>query len=292
MKTLLKIIGIIALAAALLAAALLVYVSAMPAAPRRYTRTVETGGALEAEYLAEGERRVRRYEAEAAAPMERFSVWYPEGEDVCPAVVLVNGTGVPASKYKSVFRHLASRGFIAVGNEDPGTWSGETARLTAQFLLEENARPGSLLYGRVDADNLGVCGHSQSGAGALNAASGETPFKTCAALSPTCERSAAALGWTLDVTRVGVPTLLVAGTEGEFETKLVIPPEELESMLSRLPGQKAAIRRAGAEHGQMLYSANGYVLAWLSWQLMGDGHAAGAFTGPDAELARNPKYLS
>lgn len=197
MKTLLKIIGIIALAAVLLAAALLVYVSAMPAAPRRYTRTVETGGALEAEYLAEGERRVRRYEAGAAAPMEKFSVWYPEGEDVCPAVVLVNGTGVPASKYKSVFRHLASRGFIAVGNEDPGTWSGETARLTAQFLLEENARPGSPLYGR-----------------------------------------------------------------------------------------------AGAEHGQMLYSANGYVLAWLSWQLMGDGHAAGAFTGPDAELARNPKYLS
>ncbi|MCR5228572.1 MAG: hypothetical protein K6D03_00430 [Solobacterium sp.] len=35
-----------------------------------------------------------------------------------PAVIFVNGTGIRGSKYKALFKHLASWGFIVAGNED------------------------------------------------------------------------------------------------------------------------------------------------------------------------------
>lgn len=39
------------------------------------------------------------------------------------------------------------------------------------------------------------------------------------------------------------------------------------------------MRRIGAEHGQMLYIADGYVTAWFMWQLQGDEEASKAFNG-------------
>ena len=39
------------------------------------------------------------------------------------------------------------------------------------------------------------------------------------------------------------------------------------------------MRRIGAEHGQMLYIADGYVTAWFMWQLQGDEEASKAFIG-------------
>lgn len=43
-------------------------------------------------------------------------------------------------------------------------------------------------------------------------------------------------------------------------------------------------RKKGCEHGQMLYSADGYVTAWFMWQLKSDQNAAKAFVGSDAEI--------
>lgn len=57
-----------------------------------------------------------------------------------------------------------------------------------------------------------------------------------------------------------------------------------------LTGAKAMARRTGANHGQMLYAADGYVTAWLLWHLQGDEAAARAFTGAAPELASNPLY--
>ena len=49
-------------------------------------------------------------------------------------------------------------------------------------------------------------------------------------------------------------------------------------------------RKKGCEHGQMLYSADGYVTAWFLWQLKSDQNAAKAFVGSDAEIKSNKLY--
>lgn len=50
------------------------------------------------------------------------------------------------------------------------------------------------------------------------------------------------------------------------------------------------LRRKETPHGEMLYSANGYVTAWFMWQLQGDEVAGRAFTGDVAEIMQNELY--
>lgn len=293
----LKIAGTVLLAAVLLIVLLLILIAASPAVPGDYTKTVETGGALEAAYLAMGPHKVKCLKAEAEEPLKKFEVYYPEdlpeSGGKYPAVIFLNGTGVPASKYRALFRHLSSWGFIAAGNEDPSTWTGGAADRTLAFLLEENEREGSVLCGRVDLESIGVTGHSQGGAGVFNAVASNGYggfYKAAAALSPTHEEGAEALGWSYDLTAVHIPIFLLAGTAGDFETQMVIPPEAMERMYDKIDAPKAMARKTGLDHGQTLYGADGYVTAWLLWQLKGDREAGRVFTGDSPELSRNPLY--
>lgn len=294
---LLKIIGIVLLVVVLLVALLLVWLSTRPAVPKNYTRTVPAGGEIEAKYLAQGVHKVKYTEADAPGDWKKFEVYYPasleDGGGPYPAVVFVNGTGIGGSKYKALFRHLASWGFIVLGNEDPSTYTGASTDATLAYLLEGNADPDSVFYQRVDLENIGLSGHSQGGAGVFNAATVNEHsglFKTAVALSPTQEEGAAVLGMFYDLTKLSIPTLMLAGTAGDFETQFVIPLGQMEKMYSRMDVPKVMARRTGCEHGQTLYAADGYVTAWLMWHLQGDQEAAEAFTGDAPEILRNPLY--
>lgn len=292
-----KAVGILILVVIVLLILLLVWLSVRPMAPNDYTRTVKTGGEIEAKYLAMGPYKVKHTQAEAPGDWEKFYLYYPaalsDSEDTWPVVVLVNGTGIGGSKYKAVFRHLASWGFIVLGSEDPSTCTGASADAVLAYLLSEDEREGSVFYRRVDRENIGAAGHSQGGVGVFNAVTVNEHsglYKTAVALSPTNEEGAAVLGMDYDLTKLTIPTLMLAGTVGEFETELVIPLEQMERMYGRMDVPKAMARRRDSEHGGMLYQADGYVTAWLMWQLQGDEAAAGAFQGAEAELLGNPQY--
>lgn len=290
-----KIFGIVLLVLLLLIVLLVVRIATTPAVPNRYTKTVETGGELEAAYLATGPYKTAYLEATAGEPLKKYEAYYPQEleEGPYPAVVFVYGTGVYGSKYKALFRHLASWGFIVLGNEDPGTWSGISADQTLDWLLKENQREGSVFFGRVDLENIGISGHSQGGVGVFNAVTENAHsglYKTAVALSPTNEEGAAALGIPYDLTKVEIPVLMLAGTQGEFEMEMVIPFQAMTAMYDRLSVPKAMARRTDSDHGGMLYKADGYVTAWFLWQLQGNEEAGRAFTGEDPELARNGFY--
>ena len=115
-------------------------------------------------------------------------------------------------------------------------------------------------------------------------------YKTIVALSPTYEEMAQQFGWNYNLSEITVPTLMITGTNGDFETKNVIPIEKMIEMYNKIPSAKVMLRRIGAEHGQMLYSADGYVTAWFRWQLMSDEYAASAFTGEHPEILNNKLY--
>ena len=292
--TMLKVIGSAVLILAVLIVALLFWLSRRPFVPNNYTQTVETGGALEAKYLAMGPYKVEQVTAEAPEDWKEFVAYYPadlEGSgEQWPAVVFVNGTGVYASKYPALFQHLASWGFIVLGNEDPGTFSGDSADATLAWLLEEKDNPDSVFYQRVDTDRLGLSGHSQGGVGVFNAISGQPHgglYACAVSLSPTQEDLAEALKIPYDPSQTAIPTLVLAGTE-----KDVITPEGMEALYSKLGGPKAMALRADTDHGSMLYSGDGYVTAWFLYWLRGDEEAGAAFFGLEAELLHNPLWQS
>lgn len=109
--------------------------------------------------------------------------------------------------------------------------------------------------------------------------------------SPAHPELAASLEWDYDVSLVEIPFLIVAGTE-KSDAELVCTPEGMTGIFeSALHSPfKVMARRIGAEHGDMLCHADGYVTAWFMWQLQGDEYAAGAFTGNDPEIVYNSLY--
>ena len=297
MKIVLKIIGIIILIPIVLIIGLLVLLSFAKAVPKNYTKEVKTGGNIEAKYLAMGKYKVKNTKSKATELTKYNYVYYPEelenSNKKYPVVVVLNGTGVLPKKYKALFEHLASWGFIVVGNDDPSTGFGKSSDETIDYIKKANNDKDSVLYGKIDLENIGITGHSQGGAGVFTSISimeHKDEYKTAVALSPTHEESALAFGWNYDLTKINIPTLMIAGTQGDFETQMVLPIEKMIDMYKKIPSSKVMMRRIGAEHGQMLYSADGYVTAWFMWQLQGDEEASKAFNGENPEMMQNELY--
>lgn len=288
----LKIAGIFFLVLIVLIATLLIYLSMRPFVPNNYTETVDAGGELEARYLAMGAYEVKYTEADAPGEWKKFEAYYPseleQSDKTYPVVVFANGTGVYASKYKALFRHLASWGFIVLGNEDPSTCTGESADATLAWLLEQNDAPGSVFYQKADTGHIGISGHSQGGVAVFNAVS-EQPHGnrfTCAvSLSPTQLDLAAAIGLNYDPGKMSVPTLILAAPEND-----VITPDGVKILSDAIPSGTVAALRPGMDHGKMLYYGDGYVTAWFMWLLQDDQDAAKAFVGNNAEILNNPLY--
>ena len=270
-------------------------ISTAQMAPDNYTSESKTGGEIEAKYLAGGGYETKSLVVEFSDDTDvgKITVWYPAeletGSGKYPVVLFVNGTGVGASRYAPVFRHMASWGFIAIGNEDPSSWEGKKADATLAWLLRENDDPNSMFQGKVDLENTGVMGHSQGGVGVyntINATEHKALYKCAVALSPTQEEVAEqVLQIPYDPSKTSIPVLMLCGTEND-----VITPDNMEKSYAKVTAPKAMAVRTGANHGEMLYAADGYVTAWFMWHLQGDTDAAKAFIGEAPELLTNPLY--
>lgn len=264
-----------------------------------YNLTIETGGVLEAKYLTGGDLDTKKFTAKAEAPMKRYTVYYPaemeSSDKTYPMILVMNGTGGKATKSEAQFDLFASQGFIVVGNQDKTTGTGASAVATLHFMLEQNEDLDSVFYHKIDLDNIGLTGFSQGGAGVFNVLTKYDEagyFKAAAPLSPVSEyMTAQVTDYTYDSSMVKIPIMILAGTEGEFETETVIPINLLNEQYEKITSPKIIARRVGMDHDHMMYSAGGYVIAWFRWQLMDDEEAARAFIGSAPELLTNNLYL-
>lgn len=222
---------------------------------------------MEEKYMAAGSYEIGYFEADYAenADIKKIEIWYPEeletSSEQYPVVVFVNGTGVAASRYRPVFEHLASWGFIAIGNEDPSTWEGKKADATLSWLLAANEDETSIFYHRVDTNNIGITGHSQGGIGvfrAINETEHKELYKCAVSLSPTQEDMAEALKMPYDSSKTAIPVMILAGAPND-----VISLEGLNDMVKKISAGVVVARRSNTDHGQMLYSGDGYVTAWF-----------------------------
>ena len=70
------------------------------------------------------------------------------------------------------------------------------------------------------------------------------------------------------------------------------PPSFLPSKAAdeKLDVQKVRARAVGAEHEQMLMRSDGYMTAWMLYQLAGDEEAAAVFVGENAEILHNNNW--
>ena len=265
-----------------------------PMAPENYVMEVTTGGEIEARFMATGEHETAYFETDYSedSDIKKIEIWYPAELETSskkyPVVLFVNGTGVSASRYKPMFEHLASWGFIAIGNEDPSTWEGKKADATLTWLLTANEDESSVFYRKVDTENIGITGHSQGGVGVfstINNTEHKDVYKCAVSLSPTQEDMAEALKMPYDSSKTVIPVMILAGAPND-----VISLEALNNMFHKISSDIVIARRSNTDHGQMLYSSDGYVTAWFMWQLQGDMYAADAFKGDNPEIIHNLLY--
>ncbi len=300
MRKALKIIGIIVLILIVGISILLKFLGSRPVVPANYTQDTETGGPIEAKYMATGSHEVSTYEEPVLQGFSKYTIDYPTElettDEKYPVIVVCNGSGTPISKYLSVPEHFASWGFIVIGTEEEYDWSGFSAEMCIRHLQKLNDSESigenkNIFYQKVDFDNVGIVGHSQGGVGVLNAITAQKHadiYKTAVSLSPTNKELAHNLEWDYDAALVDTPILLIAGAGGEDDW--VITGEQLQSIYSDIDRNKVMLRRKDTPHNETLYAANGYVTAWFMWHLQDDDEAAKAFAGDNAEIYMNGLY--
>ena len=292
-----KIILLIVILICLGLGAFYLYSDNAPIIKSDFAQNVQTGGDLENRYLQWGDSDTSRMRIKVDSPAKKLTIFYPsqlENEDrTWPMILYVNGTGGKASRYEPLLEQMASWGFIVVGTQDKATGNGESTIQTLKDMISENENPKSIFYKKIDLENIGITGFSQGGAGLFNAITAfkESPyFKTAVAVSPASESTAAKLGYPYDISQVNCPVFLLSGTSGEFEQEFVIPFDQMLEMYNRMNVPKVMARRTGMTHDVMTSNAQGYVIAWMKWQLQNDREAARVFTGSSPELLSNDRY--
>ncbi|MET3938096.1 hypothetical protein ABIC22_000908 [Paenibacillus sp. PvP094] len=311
LKTTLKIALIIVTILALLVTAGITFFKYKSTHYYKFTKTEQP---IEKRYTALGAYEVSFAEFDAQdETINKYEIWYPrelESSDIeYPVVVVANGTGIPASSYKSFFKHLASWGFIVIGNEDGNSRTGISSESSLKFLLALNEDNNSIFYGKMDPAHIGIGGHSQGGVGAINAVTSQehgNMYKALYAVSATSpywgQENIFGLDWSYDLSKINIPTFLTAGT-GNFdagtaenitasEGQGISPLWSLRVNYEALPNsiEKIIARKTAVDHGETYQAIDGYMTAWFIWHLQGDEEAAKAFKGRNAEIQHNSLY--
>ena len=276
--------------------------SKLPAMSGNYYKDFKSDAELEYKYSQPGEFDVESRTVETGDEViGNLSVWYPklaQGEKF-PVIIVANPSALPASNYKPFFERLASWGFVVVGNEESQTGKGEGIDKTVDQLFGlVDTHP---LREVIDYDRIGLVGYSQGGAGALAAVSvqkNSDKFKALFTGSAVCPDVAKDYGWTYDTSKITIPYFMAAGTGdsdagNDAEDVVGVAPytalmDSYDSMDENVP--KIRGRIVGAEHSDVLKRCDGYMTAWMLYQLKGDTEAAKAFTGSDAEINGNANW--
>lgn len=299
MKRILKTILIIVVIIFLLAIGILMILKNIASKPVKsdYYNYVDSWGMLEKKYTSYGEFEVNSIEFESNEELfDNYKIWYPSkleenNSEKYPVVVFVNGTGVPYQKYGATFEHLASWGFVVIGNDYANSASGESSSITLDYILSLNSNEESVFFNKLDITSVGISGHSQGGVGAINAVTefgNSNIFKSIYTASTTSIELANALEWSYDVTKISIPYFMVAGT-GKVDAETIAPLESMIKNYINLNSDIKAVmaRRKNTDHGDMLLNADGYMTAWFRYTLMNDEEASKVFLGDSAEILSN-----
>lgn len=310
MKTFFKIIGIVLLIIIVLVFTLWKVIEYRG---NHYYKYLETEKDLEKKYSQLGKYEVsfKSFNADSVV-FKEYEIWYPteleKSSNKYPVVVIANGTGITASKYKSFFKHLASWGFVVIGNEDENSRSGESSSKSLDYILKLNEDKNSIFYNKIDTGNIGIGGHSQGGVGTINAVNNWDNRKlykamyTASATAPFWgQEGQFGTEWAYDITKITIPYFFIAGT-GHFDSgeatsiketsgQGICPLYAMKDIYSKLTTEyKVMGRLVNIDHGETYKKADGYMTAWFMYWLKGDKQAENAFFCDNAEILTNANW--
>ena len=315
MKKILKIVGIVILGIIILivlvAGFLLIknYIdSGKPWLEKDYYTQFQSNSELEKKYAGLGDYEVSGMAVKSEdKTIGNIRIWYPSEmnnrQNKYPLIVVVNGSNTAALNYEPYFERLASWGFLVVGNDDRQAGTGISTALTLDYMLEQNQNSDGLFYEKIDTQNIGIVGYSQGGVGAVRAVTeceNSGWYKTI--FTGSAAHSYLAQMWGgYDASKVSIPWFMTAAAGTSDDTGAmdaatewlgVAPLSSLVENYDAMPDYvfKLRARVAGAEHEEMQMKTDGYMTAWMLYQLQRDEEAGKALTGENAEILRNANW--
>lgn len=234
---------------------------------------VDANGAIEETYATAGS-----YAVDTTS-ITGYKIFYPrdmQGDH--PIITWGNGTAAPTFLYNALLTHLASWGFVVIASNSTMAGSGEEMVGGIDYLIQQNSESGSIFHNMLDTGSIGTIGHSQGGAGAINAAT-DARVTCTAPLAPTPAQ----------ITQVVCPTFLVAGS-----SDFIVPAASVRDecyVPATAPTIFGIIQGVG--HLEFMGSggrSRGYVTAWFMYHLQDDQLAQQAFES-SGELFNNSDWV-
>ena len=305
------IVGVVVLLAVLLVGLMIKnhFDSLKPYLADDYYDEFKSNSPLEKKYAGLGSYEVANVDFDAGdKKIGKYRIWYPKEleskQQEYPLIIITNASNVAALNYEPYFKRLASWGFIVAGNEDRQAGTGESTSLTLDFVLGLNDREDSVFYKKISQTNIGIIGFSQGGAGAIRAVTefeNSNRYKTMFTGSAAYPFLAKNMGWEYDASKISISYFMAAGTGKTDDAGVkniyeefggVCPLQALEEIYNAMSGDETKIyaRITGAEHEDMLTLTDGYMTAWMLYQLYDDAEAAKVFVGDDAEINSNANW--
>jgi pimeloyl-ACP methyl ester carboxylesterase len=206
-----------------------------------------------------------------------------------PIITWGNGTNAVPSQYSGVLNQLASWGFAVVASTDKTTGTGSEMLDAARYLVDRNADPASVFYGKLDVTKVGAVGHSQGAGGSVNTATKSDGLITSVVPISLPAPGLVGSGDKFFVDQLTCPVLFLSGSNDW----LISPHSAVQGYYNAVPGAAAKAMLKGAGHNTIQGSGGGflgYLTAWLMYTLQGDSTARGAFVGSPPEIDTNTSW--
>ena len=195
-----------------------------------------------------------------------------------PVITWGNGTCSHPLLFTELLEHLASHGFLVIATNTRWTGGGVEMLRAVDFVLSENDNPSSALFGRVDTEMVGACGHSQ-GSGATVTAGADPRIVATVPIQGASRQGVAALNG---------PTFLIAG---ELDT--LVTPSSVESAFGGATVPAVYGLSLGQDHlmpGLDPSPIQDAVTGWFKIHLSNEEQARELFYGDDCTLCSDPRW--
>ena len=262
-----------------------------------YKGGIDTAMPIESKYKETGGEEVAKMEYDSDdAAIGKIVVVYPQSllksGQALPLVNIGNASNTTAYDLMEAMEHLASWGFVVIGNMDKQTGTGASMAHTLEAFLALAVRQDNQFHDRIDTTKIAIAGYSQGAYGAVMAATAypnSRKYKAVYLCSCPQKQIGINFQWgTSDFSKISAPLLMVAGT-GDWDSKVISPEEAFQANFDEATGNfpVVAARHTSKDHEEMGGEGDPYMTAWFCYYLKGDSSAGNAFVGDDAEILRN-----
>ncbi|MBN1655360.1 MAG: hypothetical protein JXA30_16455 [Deltaproteobacteria bacterium] len=196
-----------------------------------------------------------------------------------PVITWGDGTCSQPLVFSKLLEHLASHGFLVIASNYRQVASGVEMQRGIDFMLSENENANSYLYGKVDTQMLGACGHSQGSSATIVVGADERIVATVPIQGAS----------TFGVAALKGPTFLIAG---ELDT--TVSPLGIENAFNAATVPAVYGLSIGQDHKMPPVNPSPIlkaVTAWFKIHLSNDEEARKLFYGDVCGLCNDPGWV-